>query len=487
MNWRASLERLSGILRAPQRYPLTEALFLRLLGLVYLSAFASFWPQMNGLFGSRGLVPVVRFLQVLQADLGGSGYYKVPSLFWLNASNGALAWCCVAGCIGALVMVAGVVPRAAAIACWILYLSIVSVGVPFTNFQWDALLLEAGFLAFFAGASWLVWAYRFLLFRLMFESGVVKLLSGDPNWRNFHALRFHFMTQPLPNPFAYYAYRLPDSVLDFMTAATLAIELLAPFLLFGPRRVRQVGVGLLMLLQVAIIFTGNYAFFNLLTLALCFWGLDDRTFAPLAALLRRTFSARISFSENLSPLFRSGANVALALIMLLGGLQLASMFSPSAIRFARPVFVAIAPFEIVNSYGLFASMTTTRPELIIEGSNDQATWREYGFRYKPGELHRGLPQIAPYQPRLDWQMWFAALGDVQENRWVGNLLYRILTNEPSITRLLEPPPFSSPPHYIRVLLYDYSFTVPAERSRTGAVWQRQLRGVWFGPVSLTGR
>jgi lipase maturation factor 1 len=132
-------------------------------------------------------------------------------------------------------------------------------------------------------------------------------------------------------------------------------------------------------------------------------------------------------------------------------------------------------------------MTTTRPELILEGSDDQVNWREYSFRYKPGELHRGLPQIAPYQPRLDWQMWFAALEDIQENRWVDNLLYRLMTGEPSVIGLLDPPPFQTPPHYMRVLIYEYTFTTPAERERTGAVWQRKLLGPWFGPVSLTGK
>jgi hypothetical protein len=140
----------------------------------------------------------------------------------------------------------------------------------------------------------------------------------------------------------------------------------------------------------------------------------------------------------------------------------------------------------VNTYGLFASMTTTRPETIIEGSNDQTSWLEYSFPYKPGELHRGLPQVAPYQPRLDWQMWFAALGDPQENRWVNNLLYRIMTGERSVLGLLQPAPFANPPKYIRVLLYDYQFTTPRIRAKTGAVWQRELRGTWFGPVSLKG-
>jgi hypothetical protein len=438
------------------------------------------------LFGSRGIVSIARLLPAVRSELGGASFHQVPTLFWLNSSNGALVWSCILGCIGGLLLVAGVFSRVAAICCWILYLSIVSAGAPFTNFQWDALLLEAGLLALFAGAPWLVWAYRFLLFRLMFESGIVKLLSGDPNWRNFHALRFHFLTQPLPNPVAYYAYRLPAGVLDFLTAATLVVEGVVPFLLFGPRRLRQIAVALLMLLQLLIIITGNYAFFNLLTLALCLWGLDDRAFAPLSSLLRRRFPY-FRLPARLHEFGLALANTAVALLVLLGALTLFSMIKPGALLFARPVFAAIAPFEIVNTYGLFATMTTTRPELILEGSDDQVNWREYSFRYKPGELHRGLPQIAPYQPRLDWQMWFAALGDVQENVWVRNLLYRLMTGEPSVIGLLEPSPFPKPPRYMRVLLYDYTFTTPVERNRSGAVWQRAMQGIWFGPVSLTGR
>jgi hypothetical protein len=479
--------KLQELTRKPHGFKLTEALFLRLLGLVYLAAFASYWPQIVGLFGSRGILPIARMLPALRSELGGSAFYQIPSLFWLNASNATLAWCCIVGCLSALLLLAGVFSRVAAVLCYILYLSIVSTGEPFTSFQWDALLLEAGFLAFFAGTPWLVWAYRFLLFRLMFESGFVKLLSGDPNWRNLHALRFHFVTQPLPNPVAYYAYRLPTRVLDSLTAATLAIELVAPVLLFCPRRLRQTGVGLLMLLQLAIILTGNYAFFNLLSLALCLWGLDDGMFAPIAALLQKTFPRFSLLPTSWSPALRTASSIVVALIVMLGGLQLLGMLVPGAVRFARSALIVTQPFEIVNGYGLFATMTTSRPELIIEGSNDQVDWREYSFRYKPGELHRELPQIAPYQPRLDWQMWFAALGEIQENRWVDNLLYRILTGEPSVTGLLDPPPFPTPPRYIRVLVYDYNFTRPSERARTGAVWTRELRGTWFGPVSLTGR
>jgi len=462
---------------------LTEALFLRLLGLIYIAAFASWIPQVVGLSGSHGIEPATQLLNTLHAERGASAFFQLPSLFWFGISDAGLIACCVAGCVTGLLLLFGILPRIAAIACWILYLSIVTVGQPFSNFQWDALLLEAGFLAFFAGAPWLTWAYRFLLFRLMFESGIVKLLSHDPSWLHLHALRFHFMTQPLPNPIAYYAYQAPAWLLDSMTAGTLAIELAAPFLLFCPKLLRYAGVALLMLLQLLILLTGNYAFFNLLSLALCLWGLDDSTFQPLARILRTGWPKRRHPSTP-SATSLMAVNVALAVLMFFGGIELIDMFSPAFGSIARIPITLLAPFDIVNDYGLFAVMTTTRPEIVIEGSTDQTKWLEYSFRYKPGELHRGLPFVAPYQPRLDWQMWFAALGGIQENTWAGNLIYRLLTGEPSVLRLVEPAPFSTPPRYIRALLYEYQFTTPAERARTGAVWRRQLQGVWFGPVSL---
>jgi lipase maturation factor 1 len=173
--------------------------------------------------------------------------------------------------------------------------------------------------------------------------------------------------------------------------------------------------------------------------------------------------------------------------MLLGAAELMAMLAPE-----NPISAAVFAFtpelvnraEIVNTYGLFAMMTTTRPELVIEGSNDNVTWKEYTFRYKPGPLNRSLPIVAPYQPRLDWQMWFAALGSYQENQWVGGLLYRLLTGDSGVLTLLESPPFTTPPRSVRVLIYDYRFTTPAERARSGAVWQRQLLGTWYGPVTL---
>jgi lipase maturation factor 1 len=464
----------------PESFALTENLFLRLLGLIYIAAFASLWPQVTALVGAHGIAPANQVMAAMREQMGAKIFFYVPSLFWFSISDAALVWSCALGCLAAAVLVTGFWPRTAAAICFLLYLSLVTVGQPFMGFQWDALLLESGFLALFAGLPSLVWAYRFLLFRLMFESGAVKFLSHDESWRNLHALRFHFMTQPLPNPVAYYAYHLPVWMLDSMTAATLAIELICPFFIFGPTLLRRIGIALLMLLQLLIIVTGNYAFFNLLALALCLWAFDDKTFAPLARMLRMRPLA-IPWTT-----LRTALTVVLATLVAIGAIQVIDMLLPSP----GPVRTAlrwIGSFEIVNSYGLFAVMTTTRPEIVIEGSNDGANWREYSFKYKPGELHRGLPLVAPYQPRLDWQMWFAALGTYQENNWVGGLMYRLMLGDAKVIGLMNPPPFPKPPHYLRALVYDYQFTTPAERSRTGAVWQRRLLGTWFGPVSLTGQ
>ncbi|MDQ2773501.1 MAG: lipase maturation factor family protein [Acidobacteriota bacterium] len=478
MNFRPAIEQLSRRLPAPGEFQLTEALFLRLLALIYAVSFASFWPQIVGLVGSRGIAPAYQLLNAIHQQSGSRIYFEMPTLFWLGISDAALVAFCAIGCLAGLVMATGFFTRSSATICWILYLSIAAVGQPFSNFQWDALLLESGLLALFAGAPLLVWAYRFLLFRLMLESGLVKLISHDPNWHNLHALRFHFLTQPLPNPIAWYAFYLPGWILDSMTAATLAIELIAPFLLFAPKRLRYIGLAFLALLQAAILLTGNYAFFNFLTLALCLWGLNDQALAPVARCFRRgpkTLQNRI---------LRALSTAALLALMGLGAVTLINIPLPGFDRPVSKILAITGPIEIVNTYGLFAVMTTTRPEIIMEGSNDQLHWTEYAFRYKPGNLHRRLPWVAPYQPRLDWQMWFAALGSYQENTWVGGLIYRLLTGEPSVANLMEPSPFPKPPRFIRAMLYDYQFTTQQERSRTGNIWRRTLQGVWFGPVAL---
>lgn len=444
---------------------MVEAVFLRLLGLVYLISFASLWPQMVGLVGSNGISPVAVTLKAMRADYGWHAFLFTPSLFWFAPKDATLLAICALGCAAALFLIFGVATRAAAIAAYVLYLSIVAVGQPFTSFQWDSLLLETGFLAIFAGSEWLALAFRFLLFRLMFEAGLVKLTSGDPNWRNLHALRYHFFTQPLPNPLSYYMQQAPTWLLDSLTLMTLAIELAAPFMIFAyPKRVRQAAVVLLVGLQAVIAATGNFAFFNLLTIFLCIWALDDDCLGRMA---------RLPLRQLPSPKFRKVLD---GCVISLIGLSVLQIFGLS------PSF--LESFEIVNPYGLFAVMTTERTELIIEGSNDGIEWQSYSFRYKPGDVYRGLPIVAPYQPRLDWQMWFAALGSPENNLWATTLVYRLLVGEPSVLQLMDRPPFAKPPRSIRISAYSYTFTRLDQRRESGAVWQRKVLGIWFGPVSL---
>jgi predicted DCC family thiol-disulfide oxidoreductase YuxK len=468
----------------PLAYRITESLFLRLLGLTYLAAFASLRVQILGLIGSGGIVPAGQMMHAMRTALGARALLLEPTIFWINAGDGWLVWVCNLGIIASIALVVSgwlgqFSQRLSAFLCFGLYLSLTSAGQPFTLFQWDALLAEAGFLALFAGTPLAVWAFRLLTFRLMFESGCVKLLSGDPNWRNLHALRFHFITQPLPNPLAWYLCQAPGWVLDSLTFLALAIEILCPFLLFLPRRLRHVGAGVLIALQTGILLTGNYAFFNFLSIALCLWAFDDRSFRRLQPVLKRsTVAVR-------SALARKAATAVLSVVMLLGVLQIIELFSPAFVQPFRPVLSLIGPWEVVNSYGLFAVMTTSRPELIFEGSDDGKSWKEYSFPYKPGAVNRRLPIVAPHQPRLDWQLWFAALsGNYQADPWTGNLVVRLLQGRSSVLGLLDSSPFSKPPKFIRVSLYDYWFTTAAERRETGAIWNRRYNRPYLPPISL---
>lgn len=469
----------------PLAYGITESLFLRLLGLIFLFAFWSLNSQILGLVGSQGLIPAAQTLHSMNEAIGTRAFLFAPSLLWLHPSNSWLHWMSSLGIVASLALVfSGWLgqgwQRIATAACFILYLSLASVGQPFTLFQWDALLLETAFLALFAGTPLLPWAYRLLVFRLMFESGCVKLLSGDANWRNLHALRYHFMTQPLPNPIAWYVYQSPGWLLDSFTFLTLLIELVCPWLLFLPRRTRHIGAIILIVLQVLILLTGNYAFFNWLTIILCLWAFDDRTFQRLGGLLRHSVA-------TVKSAVRQGLLTAvLACLMILGAVQVAALFASMVAAPLSGLYSLTGALQIVNSYGLFAVMTTTRPELIYEGSNDGQNWKEYSFPYKPGDVKRGLPIIAPFQPRLDWQLWFAALdGNYQADRWTGNLVIRILQGDRAVMDLLGgPQPFHKPPKYVRVALYDYWFTNAAERQKTGAIWNRRFERLYLPSISL---
>jgi predicted DCC family thiol-disulfide oxidoreductase YuxK len=471
----------------PPRFDLVSWLFLRAIGLIYLIAFLSFGVQALGLIGSHGILPLSEFADAVRSQLGSQRYWQFPMVFWLSQSDFAIQATCWAGAALSLLLIFDVLSRLSLFFLYALYLSLFYAGQDFLGFQWDLLLLEAGFLAFLLSMATRpgIWLLRWLLFRFMFLSGAVKLLSGDATWANLSALSYYFQTEPLPTPLAWYAHHLPQAVLTASTAMTLFIELALPFLIFFPRRLRFVAAFGILLLQVVILLTGNYAFFNLLTMALCLVLFDD---AALRGILPQSL---IRFAQHQVRPGKPGKIVsyavgALALLIVFTGLgQLQAVFIGRISLPAAWLNQEIAPLHIVNSYGLFAVMTTTLPEIIVEGSDDGVHWREYGFKYKPGDVMRRPLWNFPHQPRLDWQMWFAALGTASENPWFATFLRRLLENSPDVTALLGSNPFpGKPPLYVRALLYDYRYSTPEEKKATGAWWVRQPEGVYFPAVAL---
>jgi lipase maturation factor 1 len=319
------------------------------------------------------------------------------------------------------------------------------------------------------------------LFRLMFMSGVVKLTSGDSSWLNLFALHYHYWTQPLPTPLAWWANQLPDWFQASSVVVMFLIELIAPFLLFFPRRLRLIGATSITIFQLLIALTGNYGFFNLLTIILCVLAVDDAVWPKLGRKRIETVTIQ-------------GAGWSPKLLMPITGVVL--LFSwPLLWESLFPeadwppilgtVYTYIERFRSLNSYGLFRVMTTSRPEIVVEGSSDGVNWRPYTFKYKIGDPDVPPPIVAPHQPRLDWQMWFAALSDVQEEPWFTNFLVRLLQGSPPVLRLLKTNPFPGlPPRYIRATLFDYRFTTAGERKKTGAWWSREEKGLYCPVLTL---
>ncbi len=470
----------------PPRFDLVSWLFLRAMGLIYLTAFVSFGVQALGLIGSHGILPLSEFAGAARSQLGLESFWRVPMVFWLDQSDFAIQAACWAGAALSLLLIFDVLPRLSLFFLYALYLSLFYAGQEFMGFQWDLLLLESGFLAILLSIATKpgIWLLRWLLFRLMFLSGAVKLLSGDPTWANLSALSYYFQTEPLPTPLAWYAHHLPQAVLTASTVATFVIELALPFLIFFPRRLRFVAAFGTLFLQVVILLTGNYAFFNLLTMALCLVLFDDA--ALRKALPRRLIRFVQRNVRDIMPgkivYYPVGAFA--LLIVFVGLIQLHAVFSGRISASAAWINNEIAPLRIVNTYGLFAVMTTTLPEIIVEGSDDGVHWREYGFKYKPGDVMRRPQWNFPHQPRLDWQMWFAALDEPRRLPWFSRFVAALLNNESTVTALLEHNPFPvTPPLYLRARFYEYRYA-SAGRKAEGLWWDRRSVGLYFPEVRL---
>ena len=490
-----------------QDYRVGVWVFLRLLGLCHLVAFASLWLQMDGLIGDNGILPAGQWLEAVAKQLGTQRFWQAPTLCWMDLSQGFRHALCLLGIGFSVACIGGLAQRFVLGALWLLYLSLSMVGGVFFGYQWDALLLEVSLFALFAAPSFwkparpqntpppsraALGALWWLLLRLMLLSGAVKLLSKDKLWSDLSALTVHFQTQPLPMPLAWWLHQLPTAALKASCLAMFVIELGAPFLiLFGRTGRRGASLGFCALMAL-VAFSGNYCFFNLLVFSLSLCLLDDKVWEKL----RLTPSPGVT--SPTPPPSEGAAPTHLPLRSSLAGGLLVIFLWCSAVQTAVPLFQWrevpswinapmrwIGPFRSINSYGLFAVMTSTRPEIILEGSEDGRTWKEYSFKWKAGSTARPLPVVAPFQPRLDWQMWFASLGELKQNPWFSNFLVRLLQGEPSVTALLENNPFpEKPPRYLRAALFQYKFTNQETRKRTGEIWDRDYRGDYCPPISL---
>ena len=480
-----------GSLETPTWF-LTRRVFLFLLSLIYLVAFLSLWTQIEGLVGQKGILPVESFLKDVQAHRGSDRFWNWPTLFWLHAGDGFLQAICLLGVGASLCVMANRAVGLALLLMWGFYLSLFNVAQPFLGFQWDTLLLETGFLALFL-VPWrrnkgttgepppsplVLFLFRFLLFRVVFTSGLVKIISQDPTWNDFTALYYHYETQPLPTWIGWYAHQLPHGFQEFSVACVFIIQLGVVFLIFGPRRIRYIGCAVLVFHEVLIFLTGNYCFFNLLTLALCLLLLDDAVFSrwlPGKGNWKFSGQKKTELVSVWKRRFFTGIRVGvlgICIMLYAVPLLVTSGNYPS-------IFVAIAnairPLHLFNSYGLFAVMTTSRPEIIILGSDDRENWFPYEFKWKPGIVTNKPEFVAPHQPRLDWQMWFAALSNYERNPWLIQFMIRLLQGSRPVIELLGSNPFpDSPPKYLQALVYDYRFSDTETRNRDGSWWNRKL-------------
>ena len=531
MNW-VSARTIRSWFDASQGTPdhhIARWIFLRALGLIYFSAFFSLIFQIRGLIGSQGILPAGQYLAAVGSGTGSLRFWFAPTLLWFSSSSNMLMALCWVGIVASLLVVANVWPRAMLILCFVCFLSFVSAAGDFSGYQSDGMLLEAGFLSlFFAPAGFFprwgklrppVRASLFLLlwewFRIYFESGVVKLASGDPEWHHLTAMDQYYQNGPLPTWIGWYVQHLPHWFQASNVVATLGMELVLVWMLFLPRRWRIVCFFFVTPWQIAVILTGNYAFLNYIVLALGFLLLDDRFLARFVpARWRSGFSIpsepameeESTTEEESDPenhanevsaaiptsAFRrhlASAGFALTAVMLIWifyatTLPLLQMFWRGIPLPTAPI-AALQPFRIANQYGLFAVMTPNRYEIEFQGSEDGHTWVAYPFRYKPQDVNVPPGIYAPYQPRFDWNLWFASLGSWRQYPIVPRTEILLLTNDPDVLNLFAGNPFPKyPPREVRAVLWQYWFTGMKEKRATGDWWRRQLLGAYAPTLAI---
>jgi lipase maturation factor 1 len=468
---------------------------LRALGLIYCSAFVSLLFQIRGLIGPDGILPAGRYLAAVAQSFGpGVRLWFAPTVLWLSSGSHMLMAMCWLGLAGSLLLTANIWPRATLLLCFVCFLSFVSAAQDFSGYQSDGMLLEAGFLAMFFAPPGLrprlgyghspSRASLFLLqwewFRIYFESGLVKLLSGDTEWRHLTAMDEYYQNGPLPTWIGWYIQHLPHWFHWTAALATLVMELAIVWMILLPRRWRLICFFIVTPWEIGVIFTANYTFLNYLVLALGFLLLDDRFFSRWVNVKpeeERTTPPRRTL-ENF------GLAVSAVLLTLVAYVTTVELFSMVFGRLPLPMqpVTMLEPFRIANQYGLFAVMTRGRYEIEFQGSRDGQEWIPYRFRFKPQALDQAPGIYAPYQPRFEWNLWFASLGSWEQNPLVPRTEERLLTNDPDVLALFARNPFvGSPPRQVRAVLWQYWFTSMEEKRATGNWWKRKLLGV-YAPV-----
>jgi hypothetical protein len=448
------------------------------------------------LIGERGILPVGLYLEQLKTELGPlQRVWFAPSLVWINSSDTALTIVVAAGLLASALLVLNVWPRVTVPLCTILFLTCIAALQDFSSYQSDGMLLEAGFLSIFLApggvrpglgaidppSCFSLFMLRWEWFRIYFESGLVKLLSGDQHWRNLTAMDEYYQNGPLPSWLGWYVQQLPHWYHAGTVIITFAVELVIVWAVFLPRRFRVACFVVVTALQIGIIATANYGFLNYLVLVLGVLLLDDRTLARIG--LRPGPSApRVS-----APRSRIYHRVETAVLGVLCYTTIVAFFLGESGSILGLPYRLLQPFRIANAYGLFAIMTPARYEIEFQGSDDGKTWIPYPFPYKPQDPFERPGFYAPYQPRFDWNLWFASLGPWQASPWVVLVEERLVDGSPNVLKLFRSDPFQGkPPSMVRTVLYQYWFTDIQTRRKTGAWWRRQELGPFSPTVSARG-
>jgi hypothetical protein len=455
-------------------YWITRFVFQRGIALIYLMGFVSVVNQFSALCGKNGILPVNNFLKLIN-------FSDAPSLFWFSSSDNSFM---IAGWIGVVLSAAALLGFSDSLGIyvsvavwgllWLLYLSFVNVGQTFYSFGWETLLLESGFLTIFLGSNdtktpvIVIWLLRWVLFRLMFGAGLIKI-RGDECWRNLTCMVYHYETQPIPNPLSWYFHRMPLNVQKGSVLFNHFVELIVPWGYFIPGLTAFLCGLITIVFQSILIISGNFSWLNYLTIVLCIPCFSDKylSFLPLKAAGDLLIYKSHAFAVY----------VLAAVILLLSIKPVLNLFSSRQI-----MNTSFDPIHLVNTYGAFGSITKIRREIIIEGSEggtEESDWKEYEFKAKPGDINRQPPIISPYHLRLDWLMWFAPMSPCEYNPWFLRFLGKLLEGDEAVISLMAKNPFpGKTPRYLRTTLYEYHFTTPEEKEKTGAIWKRTKLGLY---------